>query len=176
MWSFFWWSTMRNFSEGLALSTGPFQKIQHEVIYFPYVNRKNEIPLWSVQKYTIHGKNREISGPYNFWTLIKSSIRDLKLKLLDLVWFVNCVGGPWPPTPSPVATPLYVISKSVKDRVVIVYTDRRTWPLIIYFLWNCGFMFFTGIYCISNWFHVFYSSRKRSVISKQNKRVRGYII
>ena len=43
-WSSFGWSTERNFSEGPALSTGPFQKVQCEVIYFPYVVRKIETP------------------------------------------------------------------------------------------------------------------------------------
>ena len=35
---------MRNFSEGPALNIGLFQKVQLEVIYFPYVVRKNEKP------------------------------------------------------------------------------------------------------------------------------------
>ena len=43
LWSSFGWSTMRKFSEGPALSIGPFQKVQLEVIYF-YVVRKNEKP------------------------------------------------------------------------------------------------------------------------------------
>ena len=37
MWPSFGWSTIRNLSEGKALSTGSFQKVQREVIYFPYV-------------------------------------------------------------------------------------------------------------------------------------------
>ena len=37
-------STIRNFSEGPALAIGPFHKVQREVIYFPYVVRKNEKP------------------------------------------------------------------------------------------------------------------------------------
>ena len=40
--SSFRWSTKRNFSEGSTLSVGPFQKVQREMIYFPYVVRKNE--------------------------------------------------------------------------------------------------------------------------------------
>ena len=32
----------KNFSEGPPLSIGPFQKVQRETIYFPYVVRKNE--------------------------------------------------------------------------------------------------------------------------------------
>ena len=42
LWSSFEWSTVRKFSEGLALSIGPSQRAQREVIYFPYVNGKNE--------------------------------------------------------------------------------------------------------------------------------------
>ena len=37
-------STKRNFSKGPALSIGPFQKVQREVIYFLYVVRKSENP------------------------------------------------------------------------------------------------------------------------------------
>ena len=60
---FFEWSTMRKFSGGPTLSIGPFQKVQREVIYFPFVVRKKVSEL---SKYcSIHGKNREISGPYN---------------------------------------------------------------------------------------------------------------
>ena len=33
-----------------ALSIEPFQEIQLEVIYFPYVVRKNEKPLYIIQK------------------------------------------------------------------------------------------------------------------------------
>ena len=40
MWSSFGWSTIRNFSVGPVLSIGLFQKVQREVIYFPYVVRK----------------------------------------------------------------------------------------------------------------------------------------
>ena len=40
---------MRNFSEGPVLSIGPFQKFQLEVIYFPYVVRKNEKPPYIAQ-------------------------------------------------------------------------------------------------------------------------------
>ena len=49
LWSSFGWSTMRKFSEGPALSIGPFQNVQREVIYF-YVVRKNEKLLQIVQK------------------------------------------------------------------------------------------------------------------------------
>ena len=42
LWSSFQCSTKRNFSEGPPLSIGPFQKVQRETIYFPYVVRKNE--------------------------------------------------------------------------------------------------------------------------------------
>ena len=40
LWSFFGWSTKRNFSEGPTLSIGPFQKVQREVIY-PLCSEKN---------------------------------------------------------------------------------------------------------------------------------------
>ena len=43
--SYFGWSTIRNFSQGPVLSIGPFQKVQHEVIYFPCVVIKNGNPL-----------------------------------------------------------------------------------------------------------------------------------
>ena len=43
LWSSFGWYTMRKFSEGSALSIGPFQKVKLEVIYF-YVVRKSEKP------------------------------------------------------------------------------------------------------------------------------------
>ena len=41
---------MSIFSDGPALSIGPFQKIYGEAIYFPYVVRKNEEPTDFVQK------------------------------------------------------------------------------------------------------------------------------
>ena len=86
LWSCFEWSTVRKFSVGPALSTGPFQKVQLEVIYFNVV-RKND------------SKNRWISiiGQYNFWESIKSNIH--------CVWNWNCwtlfgskieVRGAWP--------------------------------------------------------------------------------
>ena len=43
LWSSFEYFTMRKFWEGPALSVGPFQKVQLEVIYF-YVIRKNKKP------------------------------------------------------------------------------------------------------------------------------------
>ena len=44
LWSSFGRSSKRNFWEGPALSIGPFRKVQREMIYFPYVVRKNEKP------------------------------------------------------------------------------------------------------------------------------------
>ena len=41
-WSSFAWRIMRNFSEAPGFSIGPLQKGQREVMYFPYVVRKNE--------------------------------------------------------------------------------------------------------------------------------------
>ena len=40
LWSSFGWSTMKKFSEVPALSIGPFQSVQREVICFPFVIRK----------------------------------------------------------------------------------------------------------------------------------------
>ena len=59
---------MRNFSERPELSIGPFQKVQREVMYFPYVvKKKMKSRRHKLSKNcSIHGKNREISGPYNF--------------------------------------------------------------------------------------------------------------
>ena len=39
------------YKKSAALSIGPFQNVQGEVIYFPYVVRKNEKPLDIVQKF-----------------------------------------------------------------------------------------------------------------------------
>ena len=63
---------MRKSSEGPALSIGLFQKVQRKMIYFPYVVRKNVSDLSN--NCSIHGKNCEISGLYNFWTSVKSNI------------------------------------------------------------------------------------------------------
>ena len=57
---------MRKFSEGPALSMGPFQKVESEVIYFPYVVTKNEISKKLSKNFTINGKYCEVSGRYNF--------------------------------------------------------------------------------------------------------------
>lgn len=40
---------MGNFSDGPALSIGPFQKVQHELICYPYVVRKSEKLQYIVQ-------------------------------------------------------------------------------------------------------------------------------
>ena len=83
------------FSEGQALGIGPFQKVQREVISFPYVVRKNEKPPYIVQ----------MSVPYIFWTPVKSNISDIwkwNFFFQKLKW------EPWPPCPPPPpeATPL----------------------------------------------------------------------
>ena len=58
---------MRKFSEGPALSIGPFQKIQREVIYFIYAVRKSENSRHILSKnLNMHGEHREIFGSYNF--------------------------------------------------------------------------------------------------------------
>ena len=83
MWSSFVCSTIRNFSEDRVLCIGHFQKIQLELIYFPYVVRKKMKSRHKLsKKCNIHGKNREIFGPYNFWTPVKRNIPD--------VWNWNC--------------------------------------------------------------------------------------
>ena len=103
LWSYFGSHTIRNFSDDPALSTRPFQKVQRGAIYFPY-----EVEKWKVarngSKIVAHIiKNREISGPYNFWAPAKN---------IPDVWNWNCWTlfcsetevGWWPPGP-PLATP-----------------------------------------------------------------------
>ena len=63
---------MKEFLEVPALTAGPFQKVQREVIYFHFVVRKNVSEL--SKNFSINCKSREISGPYNFLIPIKSSI------------------------------------------------------------------------------------------------------
>ena len=90
---------MRKSSEGPALSIGLFQKVQRKMIYFPYVVRKNVSDLSN--NCSIHGKNCEISGLYNFWTPTKSSSPDVWnwncWTLLD--WEIEVERGTWPPPP-----------------------------------------------------------------------------
>ena len=57
---------MRNFSEGPALSMGPFNKVQREVICFPYIVKKMKCCRKLSKICSIHGKNREVFGPYDF--------------------------------------------------------------------------------------------------------------
>ena len=66
---------MKIFSKVPALSVGPFQNVQQEVIFFPFVVIKNVSEL--SKNFSMHCKNRESSGPYNFLTPIKSSILDV---------------------------------------------------------------------------------------------------
>ena len=106
LWSSFGWSTMKV----PALSIGPFQNIQREVIYFLFVVRKNVSEL--SKNISIHCKSHEISGPYDFLTPIKSSIPD--------VWNWNCwtlfvlenelgvMGGMTSLHPPQLATPLHM--------------------------------------------------------------------
>ena len=72
---------------------------------------------------SIHGKNREIFGPYNFWTPIKSNIPD--------VWNWNFWtlfgseievggGGGMDPLAPPVATPLLVHSVPPKKKILSI--------------------------------------------------------
>ena len=66
---------MKRFSVVPALSLRPIQIVQREVIFFPFVVRKNVSEL--SKNLNIHCKSREISGPYNFLTPIKSSTPDV---------------------------------------------------------------------------------------------------
>ena len=66
-WSSFRWFTMRKFSEGSALSIGPFQKILLEMMYFPYVVEKLKSRRKMSNICSIHAKC-EISSPCNFST------------------------------------------------------------------------------------------------------------
>ena len=104
LWSPFGWSTIGNFSEGPGFSIGPFQKVQLEMIYFPYVVMKCRREL--SKNCSIHGKNREISGPHNFWTPVQRNITDA----WNWNWWTLFdseieVGGLSPLAP-PAATPL----------------------------------------------------------------------
>ena len=64
--------------EGPALSIGPFHKVQHEVIYFSYSIKKNEESAENCPKIVAYfDENREISGPYNFWTLVQNNTPDV---------------------------------------------------------------------------------------------------
>ena len=95
LWSTSRWFRMRKFSEGPALTIGPFQKIQREVIYFIYAARKSETRRRILSKnLNIHGEHREIFGSYNFWIPVKSIISDIwnwnqPLKTPEKLWFFN---------------------------------------------------------------------------------------
>ena len=101
-WSSFGWSTMTTFSEGPAVSIGPFQKVQHRVIYFPIVVRRNVSEL--SKSCRTHCKN--------FWTPIKSSIPDVWNWNYWTLFGLEIEEGrgacpPCPPS-TPVATPLHM--------------------------------------------------------------------
>ena len=66
---------MKIFSKVPALSVEPFQNVQQEVIFFPFVVIKNVNEL--SKNFSMHCKSREFSGPYNFLASIKSSIPDV---------------------------------------------------------------------------------------------------
>ena len=59
--------------EDPALSIGPFHKVQPKVISFPYLE-KIRSRRKSPKSCCILGKIREVSGLYNFWTLVKINI------------------------------------------------------------------------------------------------------
>ena len=107
--SSFGWSTTTNFSEGPALSIGPFQKVQQEVFYsLTYLEKMKSCHKFS-RNCSIHGKNCEISSLYNFWKPIKTISLMFETETVGhfLVQKLNRKGesGAWPPGP-PVATPL----------------------------------------------------------------------
>ena len=101
---------MKKFSVVPALSLRPIQIVQREVIYFPFVVRKNVSEL--SKNLNIHCKSREISGPYNFLTPIKSGIPDVwNWNCWTLFGLENKVGERGRHdllTPSQVATPLHM--------------------------------------------------------------------
>ena len=66
---------MKIFSKVPALSFGPFQNVQQEVIFFPFVVIKNVNEL--SKNFSMHYKSRAFSGPYNFLASIKSIIPDV---------------------------------------------------------------------------------------------------
>ena len=100
LWSFFGWSTIRNFLEFPALSIGPFQKVQREMIYFPYELKKWKaaVNCPNIVAYTIKIMK---SGSCNSWAAANHNIHD--------VWNWNCwtlfgseieMGGHGPLVPS----------------------------------------------------------------------------
>ena len=59
---------MKNFSEIPALSIAPFQNVQGEVIYFPFLVRKNVSEL--SKNFSIYCKIREMSKvPFQYYTI-----------------------------------------------------------------------------------------------------------
>ena len=62
-------------SEGPALSIGSFQKVQREVIYFPYVVKKMKSRHKLSKHCSVYSKTR--LWLYNFWTPTKSNIPDV---------------------------------------------------------------------------------------------------
>ena len=66
---------MKKFSEVPALSIGPFQNVQLEMICFLFVIIKKVSDL--SKSFSVHCKSRDISGRYNFLTPVKSSISDI---------------------------------------------------------------------------------------------------
>ena len=117
---------MRNFSEGLALTIGLFQKVQCEVIYFPYVwewekweaavNCPN-IAAYSVKivKFLV----RIISEPP--WKAI-SLMFETETFGPCLVWKLNYrrkgIGGWHYPLVIPVVTPLNIVTEKFKSGVI----------------------------------------------------------
>ena len=67
----------KKLSEGQALSIGSFQKVQREVLYFPYVGKKMKSIHKLPKNCNIYGKNREIFGMCNFCTPVKRNSPDV---------------------------------------------------------------------------------------------------
>ena len=55
-----------------------FQKVEREVWYFPSVVKKMKSRHKLSKNCSMHGKCCEFSGPYNFWTSVKSNIPDVR--------------------------------------------------------------------------------------------------
>ena len=100
LWSSFGWFILTNFSVGPGLSIGPFQKVQYEVIISPMWLEKMKSRRKLSKNYSIHRKNREISGPYNFWIPVKSNIPDFWNWSYWILFGSETEvrgGGAWPP-------------------------------------------------------------------------------
>ena len=79
---FFWMVHHKKLFRRSGVNYWTFSEGPTWIDLFPYVVRKKMKNRHKLSKYySILGKNREMFGPYNSWTLVKSNI---SLKLLDL--------------------------------------------------------------------------------------------